>query len=255
MADPPSASLGTRFRRLETDYRDQRDFLNFISHEIRAPLAVIRGYSQMLLAGDLGPLPPLARRPMAIVLAKAEQLDDLSETLLEATRAEGDKILYRIEPVALADLAREVAEAFRAQPGFGSREVRVRGRSRLALADRSKLESVIHNLVSNAAKYSPPESAIDILVRDRPGHVEITVSDRGPGIPASMRPRLFRRFERLPQANRGSVAGIGLGLYISRVYVEGMGGEIWAGGRRGGGASFHTALTVADEPALVILLK
>lgn len=226
-----------------------RDALHFVSHELRAPLAVIGGYCQMILNEDLGPIPKPVRRALGIVVGKARQLDELSEILLETTRADGDKISYRIETVDTAELARQCAEAFRATSDFRSRRVRVRGRPLEALADPLKFQAILHNLLSNAAKYSPPGAPVDVGVAARDGRVEVTVADRGPGIAAHLRPRLFRRFERLPQPAGGSAPGIGLGLFISRVYAEGMDAEIWATGRRGGGTRFHISLPSAPASA------
>lgn len=225
-----------------------QDPLDFVAHEIRAPLAVMAGYCQMILAGDLGQVPEPARRALGIVLSKSRQLDELSDILLEATRADGDKIVYRIEPVDTRALAARSAEAFRATADFRARQVRVQGRARPALADPPKLEAILHNLLSNAAKYSPPGTPVDIRVTERSGRVELTVSDRGSGVAPHLRSRLFRRFERLPQPPGLSAPGIGLGLYISRVYAGGMGGDIWASGRRGGGTTFHVSLPSSSPP-------
>ncbi|MGH7775951.1 MAG: sensor histidine kinase [Candidatus Dormibacterales bacterium] len=229
-----------------------RDPLDFVAHEIRAPLAVMAGYCQMILAGDLGPVPEAARRALGIVLGKSRQLDELSDILLEATRAEGDKIVYRIEPVDTRALAGRAAEAFRATADFRARKVRVQGRARQALADPPKLEAILHNLLSNAAKYSPSGTPVDIRVREAAGRVELTVSDRGPGVAPRLRSRLFRRFERLPQPTGLSAPGIGLGLYISRIYAGGMGGDIWVTGRRGGGSTFHVWLPCSPSPPEIL---
>jgi two-component system sensor histidine kinase KdpD len=118
-----------------------------------------------------------------------------------------------------------------------------------ARADPAALERVLVNLVTNALKYSPPSEHVDIALAARGGAVTLTVRDRGPGIPREEQGRVFERFYRARAAVRKE--GLGLGLYISRLLTEQMGGTISLESAQGKGTAFTVALPAAvDSPAL-----
>ncbi|MBV9411340.1 MAG: HAMP domain-containing histidine kinase [Acidimicrobiia bacterium] len=110
------------------------------------------------------------------------------------------------------------------------------------VADRALVQHVLMNLVVNATKFSPPEAPIDIEVRSDGDGVRVSVTDRGIGIPADNRDRIFEKFVRLQDGG----VGVGLGLFICRALVESMGGRIWAGEGPGGGARMSFTLPVAN---------
>jgi signal transduction histidine kinase len=198
-----------------------------VSHELRAPLAVVLG-SLETLAGRDGELTPEERRELIDMAARQSQrLKRLAAQLLLATRLEQAEVEDDAETVA--DAIRVVGEAERAMellhPG---RQVRLDAATR-PLPVRAAPETVLQvltNLLDNAAKYSPPDAPIGVTARQAGSSAVITVSDSGPGVPPEQRERIFERFTQLgsDQDNRGD--GVGLGLFIARELARSVGGDL-----------------------------
>ena len=120
------------------------------------------------------------------------------------------------------------------------------------LLDYVEIDEVIYNLVENAAKYAPAETDIDVDVRRDDGFVQITVADRGPGMPPSALAHLFEPFYRVTDG-KPRPQGLGLGLAVVKGLVEAHGGRVWAENRAGGGAQFFFVLPTSEPPAETLL--
>ena len=200
-------------------------FVAAVSHELRTPLAGIVASLELIKEGSAGELPPDARRFVEMAHANGERLAELINDVLDLERAESGRLQLKLEPVELASVLRE-AEMLNA-----SYVERFKARLRLdaatglsVTADRKRLQQVIANLVSNAAKFSPEGGEIRVAARaNRDGRVVLSVADQGPGVPDEFKARMFERFE---QAEH-SKGGTGLGLAICKALVERMGGRIW----------------------------
>jgi two-component system sensor histidine kinase KdpD len=198
-----------------------------VSHELRAPLAVVLGSLETLSARD-GELAPEERRELVAMAARhGHRLRRLAAQLLLAARLEQAELEH--DPEAVTDALRVVGEAEGAMellhPG---RQVRLDA-SPQALPVRAVPETVLQvltNLLDNAAKYSPPETPIGVKARRAGPDAVITVSDSGRGVPPEQRERIFERFTQLGagQDHRGD--GVGLGLYIARELARSLGGDL-----------------------------
>lgn len=164
--------------------------------------------------------------------------DDVAESLLASARAEGATL-------ALAPLAREVAADLCVAHPLHHIEVDASDDDPEVLADLGAQWQVRSNLLGNALKCSPPEALVELRVRCEARHAVVDVLDRGPGIPASDRARLFQPFGRLDSASASHPDGTGFGLYISRQLVERQGGRISVAARPGGGSVFSYTLPLA----------
>lgn len=173
---------------------------------------------------------------------------EIVENLLTLARADdGTLDLLRAE-VALHELADGVVEATTPLARVAGVHLEVRGPAAECSVDRSRIEQVLTNLVSNAIRYSPDRGVVRIQCWARDGEVGSTVTDEGPGVPPEMGARIFERFVRADPA-RASDGGSGLGLAISREIVEAHGGRIWVDPRPGAGGSFSFAVPVAPSRA------
>lgn len=220
-----------------------------LSHELRTPITTIYGSSKVL--GRLeGRLSDEARREVyRDIEAEAERLYRLVEDLLvlarfgEAPVRLGDEpvLLQRLLPGVIAsEQARSPRTRFRAEIPPGLPTVR---------AEPTYVEQVARNLLANAAKYGPPEGTVSLRLEAAPGEVVCRVADEGPGFPTEEGPRLFELFYRSPGTS-ATVGGAGIGLFVCRRLIEGMGGRIWAVNRPESGAEFGFALPAfaEDEP-------
>jgi two-component system phosphate regulon sensor histidine kinase PhoR len=195
------------------------------SHELRTPVAAIRGAAETLLAGALDQ-PETARGFVEIVHRQAERLSRLTQDLLDLSRLESRQWRFEVAPVDLAMLGRQVAELHGPAAHKKGLELQVAIPEGLrAMADGRALEQVVVNLVDNAIKYTPSGS-VELRAEARGDDAVLTVTDSGPGIEPHHLARVFERFYRVDPGRAREAGGTGLGLAIAKHLVQGMHGEI-----------------------------
>jgi signal transduction histidine kinase len=226
------------------------DFLNLASHELRGPLAVLRGYLAMLSDGSLGDLPPRVRQVLPALNAKANQMAMLITQMLEAARLEDSQLQLKLEPVDLRRLVRQAVDTMGSLTAPGqSLLLGDPGREVLLVADAGRAETIVVNLIDNALKYSPGGGVVQVIVAVDGDSAMLRVRDRGIGIAAEDLPRLFTRFGRLVTAENSHIPGTGLGLYLSREIARMHGGDITVTSEVGEGSEFVLTLPLAGPAA------
>ena len=221
---------------------DQRkqEFVAMLAHELRTPLTAIRGALGLVSSGAVGSLPAKASALLQTATRNAERLSALVNDFLDLEKfASGDTAL-EVSPHDLNRLARQAAEDNAALANTcGMRIVTLLQDTPVyANVDANRLTQVLTNLLSNATKFSPAGSAIDLSVRVDDSKAIITVRDRGPGIPVEFVARLFQRFAQVNAIDNKSQRGTGLGLAICKTLIEGMRGDIRYRAAQGGGSEF-----------------
>ncbi|WP_437603111.1 PAS domain S-box protein [Sorangium sp. So ce590] len=202
--------------------RMREEWTSVIAHDLRQPITTI-----VLKAAVLSKQQQCSDKAQHI-LASAMQLNRMIDDLLDVSRLESHRLDLRRIEVDLPALIRATVERT-ADATRGHRvDVEVLDGVPPLLADPGRLEQVLTNLLSNAAKYGAPETPIRIEVERRSGEVLVAVENEGKGIAPDELPRLFARYYRTREAKAGGAAGLGLGLYIVRGLVEAHGGRIWA---------------------------
>ncbi len=232
----------TPLRQLQQEHEP---YVHTISHDLRTPLTVIQGHAELLQEALEGAgLEGIPQLNVRAILASTRQMNAMMEDLVSIARLESGKYEISAEPVQLAEFIAEMLA--RLEVILNGRRVRTDIPRDLPplLADREALERNLNNLLTNAVKYSPPQSPIDINARRRDGEVCISVIDRGRGIDPEDQPHLFERFYRGTKAPREG--GLGLGLYITRTLVEAQGGKIWVESEPGRGSTFSFTLPVFE---------
>jgi signal transduction histidine kinase len=226
--------------------RAQREaFLGILSHELRTPITTIYAGSKVL-ARDEGMVSETSRELASDISAEAERLFRLVEDLLVMTRAERGVLQLGHEPVLLQRVASVSIRLESAH--WPATRIRLEEPVDLpaVIGDATYVEQVVRNLLSNAAKYSPPQGEVEVRLEPADGEVICRVLDRGRGFQSGETEDLFDLFYRSP-ATAAQAAGAGIGLFVCRRLVTGMGGRIWARPRTGGGAEFGFALKTYDE--------
>jgi signal transduction histidine kinase len=230
--------------------RMKDEFLASVSHELRTPLTSILGAVGLLGTAATGALPPAAMRLTEVAVRNGERLGRLIDDLLDLTKIESDRLVLNLQPRAMAELLLEAAQAHQA----AASQVQVRLESTAGPADgelRVRVDSdrflqVLDNLISNALKHSPPQSVVTLGLDATPERVRAWVRDRGPGIPAEFRQRMFEKFSQADGSDQRVRGGTGLGLYLTRQLVERMGGSIRADEVSGEGAQFSIEFPRAE---------
>lgn len=243
------AELAVEFNRmaeeLERARRRQRALVADVAHELRTPLTVIRGYVEAMRDGMADPDPAT----VAVLHEETVQLQKLVEDLQDLAQADAAELRLQREPVDLPELLETVARGFALQAEQkGVRlEVDRDGRLPAVAADRRRLGQVVHNLVANALRYTPPGGRVALAAGLEDGHLRVTVADNGPGIAAEHLPYVFDRFYRVDPSRTRETGGSGLGLTIARRLVEAHGGEIGVDSSPGAGSRFWFTLPL--QPA------
>lgn len=246
--------------------RMKDQFISSVNHELRTPIMALQSYIE--LARELGRRGDYARQEHMLRRGEeaAEYLTGLVRSVLNVRKVEADAASMKPAPFALRPVVLSALNLLDPlDAGDVPRDLRLRIPESLAVnADEERVRQVLVNLLSNAAKYSPPGSPIEVaagVVRADPPRrpsapslptpmVEIVVRDYGMGIPPEQASLLFERFTRLERDIASNIPGTGLGLAICRAYVEAMGGRIWAesSGLVGDGTTFRFTLPYAEAP-------
>ncbi len=228
----------------QQELQEQRDdILRSISHDLRGPLTAILGQAQLLekLAPMSEPRQPLERGIQAILMA-GRRMNAMIQDLVDVMRLENGQLALHRQPVNVPDFVAELLE--RSMQTMPVRRARVEITDELpfANADPVCLERILTNLLSNAFKYSNPDTPVLLRAEADDEEMTISVADHGPGIGPEDLPRIFERYYRVKTAQRAE--GVGLGLFIAKGLVEAHGGRIWVESEVGKGSRFCFTLPV-----------
>jgi PAS domain S-box-containing protein len=223
------------------------EFLGLVSHELRTPVTTIYGNAELLRSRD-EKLPAADRAAMILDIADdSERLLAVIENLLLLTRLDGNRPL-EVEPQVLVHVVRTAVDSFGKRHGRDVTFTSVPLHHLVVDADRTSLDMLLGNLLSNADKYSPPGSKIEVVLAVVDGEARVTVLDRGIGLPDDADAGdLFSPFFRA-QGARQMAGGMGIGLAVCKRLAENQGGRVWAVPRPGGGAEVGFGLPLAPEP-------
>jgi len=234
--------------------RMKDEFLATVSHELRTPLTSVLGALGLLASGAAGALPKAAVPLAEVAKRNGERLSRLIDDVLDLTKLEGNQMVLQLRPMHLAPLLRE---ALSANQGYAQRagvhlSLEVPEGSPQVRLDADRFLQVMANLLSNAIKHSPAGEAVHVVLTWTEAVVRVRVRDRGPGIDPKFRARMFEKFSQADGSDRRAQGGTGLGLYITRMLVERMGGEVAVDSVAGEGATFIVALPVMDAKVPVL---
>ncbi|HYB00286.1 MAG TPA: ATP-binding protein [Ktedonobacteraceae bacterium] len=229
------------------------EFIGIAAHELRTPLAVIKGFSQTLMVQTAhGKGPELADWQMEAIQdidQATSRLVELTEDLLDVTRLQAGRLQLQFEPTDLVALVQRIIKRFsvttqRHQISFQTAEENI-----VVSIDPRRIEQVVSNLISNAIKYSPDGGKVEITAsQDKKANTALLcVHDYGIGIPAHQQSRIFSRFMRADNAHAHNIGGTGLGLYLCRELVERHKGRIWFESIEGQGSTFYVSLPLLSE--------
>ena len=227
--------------------RMKKELVSIASHELKAPVTAMRGYLEMLIAGDIGEVKGDVKATLKDVLDIDKRLIDLVEDLLDVSHIEQGKINLKLQPINIVEVILQVCKEFGSQIApkklkfefvfDQKKEINV-------LADAAKLQEVLTNLVSNAIKYTI-EGKVILRIAEMTSRVSVEVEDTGIGLNHEEKEHLFEKFYRAKDAKTKDEPGTGLGLYITKKLLEMMDGEIWAKSVKGKGSVFGFSLPKA----------
>jgi signal transduction histidine kinase len=236
--------LGRVYDELATASRHKSEFLANMSHELRTPLNAIIGFSEVLREEMAGPLNETQRQYVEDVLEAGQHLLSLINDILDLAKVEAGRMELALAEVSILDtlesgLTMHQARAARNEITLNLTIERDVGVIR---ADERKIRQVVFNLLSNALKFTPSGGRVDVRASRHDGVVEIAVADTGMGISPADQERIFEEFQQAYAPGAGSAEGTGLGLTLSKRFVELHGGRLWVQSELGAGTTFHFTL-------------
>jgi PAS domain S-box-containing protein len=219
--------------------RMKSEFISTVSHELRTPLTSIRGSLGLVASGVAGELPPAALELIEAAYKNSERLSLLINDILDIEKIESGKMRVDLKQQALLPL---IEQAIAANQGYAQTfavELKLVAAADAAVTvDANRLMQVMANFISNAVKFSETSGVVEIAIELLPQRARVEVRDRGPGISADFRERIFQRFSQADASDARARGGSGLGLAITKAILEKMQGEIGFTARVGGGTVF-----------------
>jgi len=222
----------------------REEYTYTISHDLRAPVTIIRGHAQILqrtLEGaGLKGAPQLS---VEAIIKGAQRMEAMIQDLVDSARLEAGQLQPQKQVVDLDAFTSDLLQRAGTLMDIGRIKIEIPANLPPVSADPDQLERIFTNLLTNALKYSPPETQVLVKAERTNGEVVVSVADRGVGIAPEDLPHIFERFYQ-PRAGR-RLEGLGLGLYITKMLVEAHGGRIWGESEPGKGSTFYFTLPAA----------
>jgi len=232
------------------DTRGQDELISTVSHELRVPLAAIRGALSVMRGGSAGATPPDIAAMLDMAERNADRMLELVDDLLDAGQVAAGGLLIRPRPVDLNGLLGDMVETARviAAPKGVTIGMAADTAPVPVSGDPRRLAQAITNLLSNAVKFSEPGGTVTVSLEAAGGTATVTVADHGPGIPAELQPRIFDRFWTRDAGDGRNASGTGLGLGIARAIVEAHSGRMGFTSAPGD-TRFRIELPLSPSPA------
>jgi PAS domain S-box-containing protein len=227
--------------------------IGLVAHELRNPLAALKGFATMLLRhaeGDKGTaLAPWQQEALTEIDLAADRLNRLTEDLLDVIRLEAGRLVLQRESVDLMEIIQHVIAHMEPSSDRHQLTFSTSLPSLQAEVDKGRIEQVLVNLLTNAIKYSPDGGEIEVTVQVPPGGQEalISIRDQGIGIPQAEQAQVFGQFVRASNSQAQGISGTGLGLYLSRELAWQHGGDIWFVSTEGVGSTFFLRLPLSQS--------
>lgn len=233
------------------------EFVSFVAHELKNPMTSIKGYTELLIAGAVGPVSEAQASFLNVIRSNVDRMSTLVSDLNDLSKIEAGRMRLEFAALNLAEIVGEVERSTRRQIEEKQQTFTLHLPPDLppVWADRTRLIQILVNLVNNAHKYTDPGGQILLGAEQTPNHwdpngprevVHIWVQDTGIGIAPADQPKIFQKFFRSEDPKTREVPGSGLGLNITRSLVEMQGGKIWFESEYRKGTTFHFTVPIAE---------
>jgi len=215
----------------------KNEFIALASHELKTPLTTTKGYLQILERSEID---QVGRRFLTKALKQLERINALIAELLDISKIEAGKLSFHMETFDLSEMILDVVETFHFSSQTHTIFVNNTHGDYRVVADRQRIEQVMINLITNAIKYSPDANNVHITLESSPSEVSVQVKDEGMGMSRDQQEKVFARFYQVEGTSK--MAGLGLGLYLSKEIIDRHGGHIGVNSQLGEGSTFYFSI-------------
>jgi len=232
-------------RRLKKLDEQKSEFVSIASHQLRAPIASLKGYSSMILEGSYGPISTKVMEVVNRLFQSSQSLALIVDDFLNLSRIERGKIEFAFEKGNLREILEQIIEEIKPRAKIKKIKItkEIKEKNYISNLDVGKIKQAISNILDNSLKYTK-EGSIDIkLSKTEGGKILLMIRDTGIGLSKDKTTELFKKFSRLDNANDANIQGTGLGLFLAKTIVEAHKGKIWAESEgEGKGSTFFIEL-------------
>lgn len=238
--------FGKIFKRTKPPVYRISESSSVVSHQLKTPLSVTKGYLEELLSGDLGPLNSEQKEYLEDALKNTKRMIILVKDFLDVSRIEQGRLEFKIQLTDLKVLVEKAIEEFALLAKAKNCVVNFKtsGEIPLLQTDSTKIKEVIDNLISNAISYNKMKGEVDLILKRSRNYVIFCCSDTGIGISEEQKKKIFSKFYRAEEALSQSPGGSGLGLFIAKAIIEKSGGKIWFESKVDKGTKFCFSLPI-----------
>jgi len=223
------------------------EIVSIVSHQLKTPLSVIKGYLEALISGDCGEINSFQKEYLSDALENVKRTSRFIESLLDVSKIEEGQFEVKLKPVALEKITEQVLEDLSIWIKASNCDVFFKKPKKLprVLTDPDKIRQVVQNLIANAVAYKTGRGKVEITIEKADKKVLFICKDNGVGIPKKDFKKVFSKFYRSEEAMELDPSGSGLGLYINKAIVESSGGKIWFSKNKKVGMTFIFSLPLA----------
>ena len=230
--------------------RLKTEFVSLSAHQLRTPLSAIKWTLKMILDGDMGEVNEEQKDLLRKTYESNERMINLINDLLNVTRIEEGRYVYKKKLVSLTDLVEEIVKNYKEEAkrrGINFKFNKTKEKLPKIKMDPDKVKLVITNLIDNAVRYTSEKGKVIVSLEKKENSIEFFVEDSGIGVPEDQKERIFTKFFRASNAVRTETEGSGLGLFICKNIVEAHDGEVWFESEEGKGSRFYFSLPVKER--------
>jgi len=225
------------------------EFVSVAAHQLRTPLSAIKWALRLLLDGDVGQTTEEQKDVLEKAYESNERMIDLINDLLNVSRIEEGRFLYKPISIDLEAVVQSVIDSYKEmieKKKINFEFKKPGGKLPNVLLDAEKMSLAIQNLLDNAIKYTPEGGNVTVSLKQNDGEIEFSIKDTGVGIPKDQQDRIFTKFFRGANVMRLETEGSGLGLFITKNIIEAHGGKLWFESEEGKGTTFYFTIPVAN---------